>query len=266
MGVTLSETTVIPTSGTKSVSYSGSGISKVAVVNDEVSIVARPGFSGKTVVTITLKDDAEISEITATVFVIPLPVSKPVVKEINNETTRVSWVRSPNAIGYEVSQDGVVLCKTSRVTCTLTVPVSSDSPVEIKALGKDQTESAVREATYKPKPVKQEIPDIALVINFDTAKYNIDTQDRTLIRAFVADVLKYGYKEIDISGHTDSKGGIDNNALSINRAKASRDYLLKLLPNLKVTINGFADGISVATNSTTSGMSANRRAEFRVVI
>ena len=97
------------------------------------------------------------------------------------------------------------------------------------------------------------------------AKYNLDAGDKALIRAFAADVVKYGYTKIDISGHTDSRGGIDNNILSNNRAKASRDYLLSLLPNLKVTINGFADAINVASNSTDTGMAANRRAEFRVV-
>ena len=214
---------------------------------------------------ITFMDDSEISEITATVWVNPLPVSKPVVRAINEVTTRVSWGRSPNAIGYEVSQDETVLCKTSSAACVLKVPLSPDSPLEIKALGKDQTESVVRQATYTPKPAKQEIPEIALVVNFDTAKFNIDAQDRILIRAFAANILKYGYKEVDISGHTDSRGGIDNNVLSNNRAKASRDFLLKLLPDLKVTINGYADALSVAPNKTTAGMAANRRAEFRIV-
>jgi len=211
-----------------------------------------------------VKDEEEISVITADVLVIPLPFTNPVVKEINEEKTRINWVRSPNAIGYEVSQNGEVLCTTKAVTCTLNRNIPEFPPVEIKALGKDQTESVVKEATYvaKPAPV---VPEIALVVNFDTAKYNLDAGDRALIRGFAADVVKYGFTEIDISGHTDSRGGIDNNILSNNRAKSARAYLLQLLPNLKVTINGYADAISVAPNTTGEGMAANRRAEFRVV-
>jgi len=123
----------------------------------------------------------------------------------------------------------------------------------------------VKEAKYVEQEVVRVVPDIALVVNFDTAKYNLDAGDRQLIRDFAADVIRFGYKQIDISGHTDSRGGINNNILSNNRAKAARDYLLKLVPNLKVTINGFADAISVAPNTTAAGMAANRRAEFRVI-
>ena len=263
-GVTLSKTTVIPVLNTKEISFKGVGVSKVAVVNDEVSVSAKPGFSGKTVVTVTLKDDEEISVITADVLVIPLPVTNPVVKEINEEKTRINWVRSPNAIGYEVSQNGEILCTTKSVSCTLNKSIPADPPVEIKALGRDQTASVVREAAYVAAPVRV-VPDIALVVNFDTNKYNIDSGDQLLIQNFAFDVKLYGYKEVDISGHTDSRGGVDNNVLSMNRAKAARDYLLKLIPDLKVTINGFADVISVASNSTAEGMAANRRAEFRVV-
>ena len=93
----------------------------------------------------------------------------------------------------------------------------------------------------------------------------VDIAKKNCTNAFAADVEKYGFTKIDISGHTDSRGGIDNNVLSNNRAKAARAYLLSLLPNLKVTINGYADAINVATNATVEGMSANRRAEFRVV-
>lgn len=263
-GVTLSTTTVIPTSNAKSITFKGNGIAKVAVVNEEVSVAAKPGFSGKTVVTVTLKEDEEISIITADVLVIPLPVTNPVVKEVTEDKTRISWVRSPNAIGYEVVQNGVVLCTTKGVSCTLDKAIPANPPVEIKALGKDQTESVIREATYVAAP-ERVVPDIALVVNFDTAKYALDTGDRILIQNFAAEVKIYGFKEVDISGHTDSRGGIDNNILSLNRAKASRDYLLKLVPGLKVTINGYADVISVAPNTTVEGMAANRRAEFRVV-
>jgi uncharacterized repeat protein (TIGR02543 family) len=263
-GLTLSKTTVIPTVNTKAITFKGAGISRVAVVNEEVSVEAKRGFSGKTSVTITLAEDEQISEITAEVIVIPLPVTNPVVKEVTGEKTRINWVRSPNAIGYEVKQNGVVLCTTKTVSCTVNKNLDDEIPVEIKALGRDKTESVVKEATYiaKAQPV---VPEIALVVNFDTAKYNIDSVDRALIRSFAADVVRYGFTEIDISGHTDSRGGIDNNVLSNNRAKAARAYLLQLLPNLKVTINGYADAISVAPNSTTDGMAANRRAEFRVV-
>lgn len=96
-------------------------------------------------------------------------------------------------------------------------------------------------------------------------KFNLDELDRLLIRQFADDVVRYKYTEVDITGHTDSRGGVDNNVLSLNRAKAAADYLLKLVPNLKVTVGGYASTVNVADNSTVEGLAANRRAEFRVV-
>ena len=261
----MSQTTALTSAGNTEITFKGVGVSAVTVKDDVVSIAARPGFSGKTTVAITLTNNEEISQITANVIVIPLPVTNPVVKPVAEDKSRVTWVRSPNAIGYEVIQDGKVICTTAKVTCTVSTLIAPEAKVEIKALGRDQTESLVKEAKYVEAAVTKVVPDIALVVNFDTAKYNLDAGDKALIRAFAADVVKYGYTKIDISGHTDSRGGIDNNVLSNNRAKASRDYLLSLLPNLKVTINGYADAINVATNGTAEGMAANRRAEFRVV-
>jgi outer membrane protein OmpA-like peptidoglycan-associated protein len=251
--------------GTEAITFTGAGVSKVTVVNQEVSIQAKTGFSGKTTLKITVTSDVEVKKITADVWVLPLPVTNPVVKVLVDEKTRVQWIRSPNAISYEVMQDGKVLCVTPSVSCTLATVIPAEPAVQIKALGRDNTESNQIQAKYIAAATTRVIPDIALVINFDTAKYNLDAGDKALIRGFAADVVKYGYTKVDITGHTDSRGGIDNNLLSNNRAKAARDYLVSLLPTLKVTVNGYADAINVATNTTTEGMAANRRAEFRVV-
>ena len=263
--ISLSETTEIPTNGVREISFNGLGIAKVAVVNNEVSIQAKPGFSGKTTVKITLLNDEEISTILAEITVLPTAVTKPIVKVLIGEKTRIQWVRSPNAVSYEVTQNGEVLCATARTSCTILEVVSAELPVQLKSLGKDSTESNLVQATFAAAPKALVIPEVVLVINFGTAKYNVDAGDKALIEAFAAEVVLYGYTKIDISGHTDSRGGIDNNVLSVNRAKAARAYLLKLLPALKVTINGYADAINVASNTTVAGLAANRRAEFRVV-
>ena len=261
----LSQTTAISAQAVQAVTFKGAGITQVNVVNNEVAVQARPGFSGKTTVAITVTSAEEVSTITAEVIVIPLPVTNPVVRVVSEDRARIQWIRSPNAVTYEVTQGGRLLCTTARSICTVTEGISATEPVQIKALGRDQTESTAKQATYVEAPSVRVVPDVALVVNFDTAKFNLDNQDRRLIRAFAADVERFGFKEVDISGHTDSRGGIDNNVLSNNRAKAARAYLLTLLPNLKVTINGFADAINVAPNTTVQGLAANRRAEFRVV-
>jgi uncharacterized repeat protein (TIGR02543 family) len=261
----LSQTTAISAQAVQGVTFKGVGITQVNVVNNEVAVQARPGFSGKTTVLITVTSAEEVSTITADVIVIPLPVTNAVVKVVSEDRARIQWVKSPNAVTYEVTQNGKLLCTTARTICTVTEGISATEPVQINALGRDQTESTPKQATYVESPSGRVVPEVALVVNFDTAKFNLDNEDRRLIRAFAADVERFGFKEVDISGHTDSRGGIDNNVLSNNRAKSARAYLLSLLPNLKVTINGFADAINVAPNTTVQGLAANRRAEFRVV-
>jgi len=235
-------------------------------VNNDISVQAKPGFSGKATVKITVTSEGEVSTITAQVMVLPLPVTNPVVKVISDEKSRIQWVRSPNAVTYEVTQGGKLLCTTAASMCTVQQAIAASPAVQIKALGRDQTESVGKGAAYVPAPVVTPvIPEIALVVNFDTAKFDLDAGDKALIRSFAADVMKYGYTKVDITGHTDSRGGIDNYLLSNHRAKAARDYLVSLLPTLKVTVNGYADAINVASNTTAEGMAANRRAEFRVV-
>jgi uncharacterized repeat protein (TIGR02543 family) len=256
----------------KQTSFTGKGIAKVNVRDEEITVVAKPGFSGNTVVKVLVENDDVISEITANVVVLPLPPVNPEAKPIGEEKTRITWLRSPNATGYEVKQNGELICKTTVIFCVVPFTVPAKPALEIFSIGRDKTVStpvAVK-VTERPAPTPtptpvQEIPEIALVINFDTNKFNIDATDRKLIQGFARDVVKYGYKEIDISGHTDSRGGVDNNVLSANRAKAARDYLLTLVPDLKITIGAYADAVSVAPNTTAAGMAANRRAEFRVV-
>lgn len=250
----------------KKTTFLGNGISEVKVQGDDITVVARRGFSGNTIVKVNVEGDQEISEITANVTVLPLPPVNPVARPVSDERTRITWVRSPNAIGYEVRQEGRLLCRTSATSCSVGFVVPQTPPLEIISLGRDKTISqpVAAKVAEPPAPVKI-VPDVALVINFDTNRFNIDATDRALIEGFARDVVRYGYKEVDISGHTDSRGGVDNNVLSLNRARASRDYLLSLVPTLTVTINGFADVVSVASNNTAAGMAANRRAEFRIV-
>jgi flagellar motor protein MotB len=250
----------------KPLTFRGIGIARVNVRSDEITVVAKPGFSGNTVVKVTLIEDDEISIITANVVVLPVPPSNPVARPLRNDTTRITWQRSPNALSYEVKQDDELLCKTSATFCVVSNQLSKSAIIEVRGLGRDDSVSPPLFAKVldAPPPVKV-IPDVALVINFETNRFNIDATDRALIQGFARDVIKYGYKEIDISGHTDSRGGVDNNVLSSNRAKAARNYLLTLVPDLIVSVGAYADAVNVARNSTAAGMAANRRAEFRIV-
>ena len=84
----------------------------------------------------------------------------------------------------------------------------------------------------------------------------------------VVDFLSTNSKvEIELSGHTDSKGSDDYNmTLSQNRANAVVDYLIERGVNKDRLISkGYGKTKPVATNETDEGRQFNRRVEFEIL-
>jgi len=75
-----------------------------------------------------------------------------------------------------------------------------------------------------------------------------------------------GFKSIEVLGYTDSVGSAaDNDALSLRRAQAVRDYLVtRGVPSEKATAKGLGSSNPVASNNTADGRAENRRVEIVV--
>lgn len=73
--------------------------------------------------------------------------------------------------------------------------------------------------------------------------------------------------EIEISGHTDNTGPVENNErLSRVRAKAVHDYLISNGGDKKrITYKGYGSRQPIASNDTKEGRKLNRRTEFQVL-
>lgn len=73
--------------------------------------------------------------------------------------------------------------------------------------------------------------------------------------------------KIEIAGHTDNVGAAAANlALSLNRAKAVTDYVIKKgIAKDRVAAKGYGSAKPVASNKTKEGKSQNRRVEFTVL-
>lgn len=73
--------------------------------------------------------------------------------------------------------------------------------------------------------------------------------------------------EIEIAGHTDSKGSDDYNLnLSQGRAQAVVDYLIQNgIDNFRLIAKGYGESVPVETNETDEGRAVNRRVEFTVL-
>ncbi len=73
--------------------------------------------------------------------------------------------------------------------------------------------------------------------------------------------------KIEISAHTDSKGGDDYNLqLSQNRAQSVVGYLIsKGIDGSRLTAKGYGESVPVGDNETDEGRAQNRRVEMRII-
>ena len=73
--------------------------------------------------------------------------------------------------------------------------------------------------------------------------------------------------EIEIAGHTDSKGpSAYNQRLSDRRAKAVFDYLIEIgIGPDRLVSRGFGESKPIASNDNAEGQAQNRRVEFKIL-
>ncbi len=84
----------------------------------------------------------------------------------------------------------------------------------------------------------------------------------------VVDFLKQNETvEIEISGHTDSKGSDDYNInLSQGRSQAVVDYIIgQGIQDFRLSAHGYGESKAIDTNDTDAGRANNRRVEFTVL-
>lgn len=101
--------------------------------------------------------------------------------------------------------------------------------------------------------------------------------DRSTIRPFAHSVLdsvgalltKWPGLEIEVQGHTDSRGSDEYNlALSHRRAESVRNWLQEKFPQFapaQLSAKGFGESVPLESNGSSGGMQSNRRVEFVVL-
>jgi len=103
-------------------------------------------------------------------------------------------------------------------------------------------------------------------ILFAFSKSDIGDAARSNLDKLVAVLNKYPNTNIEIQGHTDSRGTEEYNmGLSVRRATAVRDYLESQgIAASRMTTKGFGETAPAYTNETQEGMAQNRRVEFLI--
>ncbi|MBC7922435.1 MAG: OmpA family protein [Ferruginibacter sp.] len=117
------------------------------------------------------------------------------------------------------------------------------------------------------EPIQTGAKEILNNIFFETAKYELALKSRTELDKIVSFLTRNPGLKLEISGHTDDVGGEeDNAALSLKRARALYDYLVKTdIPPSRIRYQGYGETRPVAPNNTEAGRQLNRRIELKVL-
>jgi len=117
--------------------------------------------------------------------------------------------------------------------------------------------------------IKIETPKTITLQNvfFDVGKATLKPESYKALNDLVEVMKAKTSLIIEIAGHTDNTGTPESNLkLSLDRANAVRDYLIKnsISPN-RVQAKGYGDTEPVADNDTEQGKQQNRRTEVRII-
>ncbi|MGQ9836914.1 MAG: OmpA family protein [Cyanobacteriota bacterium] len=101
---------------------------------------------------------------------------------------------------------------------------------------------------------------------FDFDKAEIRPEAASLLAQVAESLRSMPEARVQVNGHTDNIGPLNYNlALSLRRANAVKDYLIKLLPEnnrISWTTSGFGPTAPVADNDTEAGRQRNRRVDL----
>jgi outer membrane protein OmpA-like peptidoglycan-associated protein len=101
---------------------------------------------------------------------------------------------------------------------------------------------------------------------FDFGKSDLTSASKQSLDKIVQVFNNYPDTNIEIQGHTDSKGSEEyNQNLSVSRAVAVTDYLnSKSIANSRLNVKGFGELAPKYENETEVGRAQNRRVEFLI--
>jgi outer membrane protein OmpA-like peptidoglycan-associated protein len=102
-------------------------------------------------------------------------------------------------------------------------------------------------------------------VTFDTAKATLRPESFPKLEGVIEYMTHMKSARVELSGHTDNQGNAEKNkSLSLKRAEAVRDYLVKQGIELeRLSAVGYGDERPVASNATEAGRQENRRIEAR---
>jgi OOP family OmpA-OmpF porin len=106
-------------------------------------------------------------------------------------------------------------------------------------------------------------------VNFETGKAALMPESYSALDEVGGILLKWPQLQIEIGGHTDSRGrALKNQVLSEERAQSVKSYLVDKFPGLaaaQIAVRGYGSNRPLVPNTSVLNMSKNRRVEFKVM-
>lgn len=136
-----------------------------------------------------------------------------------------------------------------------------------------------RQMDKQAEEIKKTVPDAkvervgeGIVVEFNSNvlfafdKSNLSEDAKTNLNKLVKVLNSYPDTDIEVQGHTDSKGSVSyNQNLSVRRANAVSGYLdSNGIKASRITVKGFGESIPKYDNATAEGRTQNRRVEFLI--
>lgn len=136
----------------------------------------------------------------------------------------------------------------------------------------DSVEADVEESTpflrdIYLQPIEVGITVILKNIYFDFDKTTLKKESFAELNKVVDFLKQNGSVEVEIAGHTDSKGTDDYNInLSQGRSQSVVDYIISQgIDSFRLSAHGYGEGKPIDTNDSEIGRAKNRRVEFTVL-
>jgi hypothetical protein len=238
------------------------GVANVKITGSSIAVTAAKGFSGVVSVPVLVVDGGTSVATTVTIVVRPAAPVDVTVEALTASSTRIAWLSSPSAHGYEVRIGGRVVCRTTGSSCVLPRLLTATERVVVTALGGASTRSL---ATVGHHTLGG--PLLLAVVHFATDSHALSKRAvRTLVAAETK-IRRYGFTHAYLTCHTDNAGTLRYNvALSRARCAAVARFVRRRLGITTVTYteSAFAYLRPVAPNTSPTSMARNRRVEISV--
>ncbi|MHB1052786.1 MAG: OmpA family protein [Thiobacillus sp.] len=202
-------------------------------------------------------------------FGTPCPVPKPLdsdgdgITDDKDKCPGTPAGRKVDADGCELDRDGDGIVDGDDKCPDVYAKTADGCPLPVAKPAEAKPDYSAAPATPEAIPRRLVLEGV----NFNFDKSALRPEDIAIIDQNAADLKEWGDIDVEVSGHTDSRGSDKYNmGLSLRRADAVRDYLItKGISADRLTAKGYGESQPLESNDTDEGRFKNRRVELNQI-